>query len=419
MTGEVAVPYGQNSYYSLRDNLMPQPPRMNRNGELVIEIPPISKGKKSSNSISLLLSGAASRQMQREDQNENNYQKLQSNVIASVEDFLSNQERKKTLSVLGENSWNYNTSGKFVEQIADWVVSPKSVSPRLHEIISKTWSGLSKKLNSNTVVVSLRSSLAPRGSIRKVPVMKSLPVSAPVDYDGKIEIPKYSPITDESKQIQMIKSSLYASDDEQLPTIIPSANLEEIPKIKDPAKNNEIIASSISAMTSEWIVKNKDNNDAPFAIADKNNGSIMFFNKNGHLVSSVPALFGRKKGDDIITTGEVSHRTPAGRFDVKRYDSEDYGPSLRFDRVGTNNFLIHRIPSKSITATPEQRRKALKSQDAQDNRITSGCINLDPDAVPGAISHFENGGILYILPETNEGKSKSSAFRNIPQIKDK
>jgi hypothetical protein len=35
MTGEVAVPYGQNSYYSLRDNLMPQPPRMNRNGELV------------------------------------------------------------------------------------------------------------------------------------------------------------------------------------------------------------------------------------------------------------------------------------------------------------------------------------------------------------------------------------------------
>jgi len=37
MTGEVAVPYGQNSYYSLRDNLMPQPPRMNRNGELVPE----------------------------------------------------------------------------------------------------------------------------------------------------------------------------------------------------------------------------------------------------------------------------------------------------------------------------------------------------------------------------------------------
>lgn len=35
MTGEIAVTYGQNSYYSLRDNLMPQPPRMNRNGELI------------------------------------------------------------------------------------------------------------------------------------------------------------------------------------------------------------------------------------------------------------------------------------------------------------------------------------------------------------------------------------------------
>lgn len=43
ITGEVAVPYGQNSYYSLRDNLMPQPPRMNRNGELVKETSPESR----------------------------------------------------------------------------------------------------------------------------------------------------------------------------------------------------------------------------------------------------------------------------------------------------------------------------------------------------------------------------------------
>jgi hypothetical protein len=37
MTGELAIPYGQNAYYGLRDNLMPQPPRMNRNGELINE----------------------------------------------------------------------------------------------------------------------------------------------------------------------------------------------------------------------------------------------------------------------------------------------------------------------------------------------------------------------------------------------
>ena len=76
MTGEVAIPYGQNSYYSLRDNLMPQPPRMNRNGELVkeakstlqIELPKAQpKNKKFIGPTSLLLSGAASRQMQREE----------------------------------------------------------------------------------------------------------------------------------------------------------------------------------------------------------------------------------------------------------------------------------------------------------------------------------------------------------------
>jgi hypothetical protein len=36
-SGDVIIPYGPTSYYSLRDNLMPQSPRFNRNGELVPE----------------------------------------------------------------------------------------------------------------------------------------------------------------------------------------------------------------------------------------------------------------------------------------------------------------------------------------------------------------------------------------------
>jgi hypothetical protein len=38
-TGDVVIPFGPTSYYSLRDNLMPQSPRFNRNGELVPEMP--------------------------------------------------------------------------------------------------------------------------------------------------------------------------------------------------------------------------------------------------------------------------------------------------------------------------------------------------------------------------------------------
>jgi hypothetical protein len=34
-SGDVVIPFGPTSYYSLRDNLMPQSPRFNRNGELV------------------------------------------------------------------------------------------------------------------------------------------------------------------------------------------------------------------------------------------------------------------------------------------------------------------------------------------------------------------------------------------------
>jgi hypothetical protein len=36
-TGDVVIPFGPTSYYSLRDNLMPQSPKFNRNGELIYE----------------------------------------------------------------------------------------------------------------------------------------------------------------------------------------------------------------------------------------------------------------------------------------------------------------------------------------------------------------------------------------------
>jgi hypothetical protein len=38
MGDNVSIPFGANSYYSIRDNLMPQSPRVNRNGELVPEV---------------------------------------------------------------------------------------------------------------------------------------------------------------------------------------------------------------------------------------------------------------------------------------------------------------------------------------------------------------------------------------------
>jgi hypothetical protein len=37
-SGDVVIPFGPSSYYSIRDNLMPQSPRFNRNGELVPEV---------------------------------------------------------------------------------------------------------------------------------------------------------------------------------------------------------------------------------------------------------------------------------------------------------------------------------------------------------------------------------------------
>jgi hypothetical protein len=36
-SGDVVIPFGPSSYYSIRNNLMPQSPRFNRNGEIIYE----------------------------------------------------------------------------------------------------------------------------------------------------------------------------------------------------------------------------------------------------------------------------------------------------------------------------------------------------------------------------------------------
>ena len=183
----------------------------------------------------------------------------------------------------------------------------------------------------------------------------------------------------------------------------------EVPtSVAKPNLNGAEITQNAEKITN-WVVANKDNGQRPFAVADKMGGVIHMFDSAGNLIKSVDALFGRNAGDFVKTEG-VSYRTPAGRFDAETYASQDYGPTVRFHRVGNNNFLIHRIPNQSKTTSPEQRRAALISKTPKDNRVTSGCLNIDPKKVPEVVEHFSEGGVVYILPETKEGLSTFQGF---------
>lgn len=71
--------------------------------------------------------------------------------------------------------------------------------------------------------------------------------------------------------------------------------------------------------------------------------------------------------------------TPVGEFQlVKRMVlSEGYGGNvLQFTENETTVYSVHRL----WTGNPKQKReKRLKSKTPRDNKITDGCINVDPE----------------------------------------
>ncbi len=168
-----------------------------------------------------------------------------------------------------------------------------------------------------------------------------------------------------------------------------------------------------SKTMANWSLQTRDSAGKPFVIADKMDGKMHFFDGEGNFIESVPALFGRVPGDE-----GGKYQTTAGRYDAEPYASEDYGSAVRFDKTknssgGYNNALIHRVPVKSLTTPPKERYRALESADPADNRKTSGCINLDPKAAKRLSPYFKSGGVVYVLPETDGGKSRFSGFNQL------
>ena len=153
-----------------------------------------------------------------------------------------------------------------------------------------------------------------------------------------------------------------------------------------------------------------DNQGKPFLVADKVGGDIHVFDADGSFLRRLPALFGRRSGDALPYGKDGPWWvTPAGRFEAEFYDSEDYGAKVRFHKEGGNNYLFHRVPGRSATASPAQRRAALASEDPSDNRQTSGCVNLSPEDAAWLSGVFKPGGVAYIMPEDEEARKAPPA----------
>lgn len=161
-----------------------------------------------------------------------------------------------------------------------------------------------------------------------------------------------------------------------------------------------------------------DNKDRPFIVIDKVAAELYLFKSSGRSFQQTPVLVGIAKGDrsapgigdkelSKIPVGERT--TPAGRFQAFFGPAAGYKKDILWVDYATS-ISLHPV----ITSNPAEHRVArLHSPSPKDNRITFGCINVDPQFYKTVIEPLfrERGGIVYILPEERQ---LSAVFAGFP-----
>src|SRR5690554_5708497 len=137
---------------------------------------------------------------------------------------------------------------------------------------------------------------------------------------------------------------------------------------------------------------------------DKESAQILVFGGDGRLRGAAPGLFGSAVGDHTapgiagLALREIPGRartTPAGRF------VGGYGPSIDAGRVLWVDYESAVFIYLTATGVPAERRaERLSSPTPDDNRVTHGCINVEPGFYELVVRPtFERGGVFYILPD--------------------
>lgn len=162
-----------------------------------------------------------------------------------------------------------------------------------------------------------------------------------------------------------------------------------------------------------WVVRSGDNGDLPFMVIDKVGAVVALFDASGKPLGTSTALFGITPGDDSspgVGDRELSdiapeeRTTPAGRFVSK------FGPAQGHRRVLWVDYATSISLHPVITTNKKERRvERLRSETAEDNRITFGCINVPARFYTNlVVPNFKKDiGVVYILPEI---KSLTEAF---------
>lgn len=314
-----------------------------------------------------------------------------------VDSSLSPVEKREAANILRKKTWA-DSRALFKQRMADWMAGANETSKKLIKFF-KAVASKARLLLAASIGLSMANSTSD-ANLANNSQFRALPIPIANILNSKPARPQFGSLPDMTIGIPEQKMPLGAGD----------VNLSVKRKIDAKGKN----ISFDAAKTAQWVLDTGDSDGYPFIVTDKVGATMYFFDKNGVLLRKSPVLVGKNVGDFIGHT-DAGRVTPSGRFEIAPETDATYGNV--FSVMGTDmidsesgdlvEVAIHRL---SLHDPSENRPKRIATATPLDNRISWGCMNLDNKVMDWAVNKYPLGGVIYILPETADGRSAFAPF---------
>jgi hypothetical protein len=356
----------------------------------------------------------------------------------TLEESIPEEDKQIAAQELGHDSWTSEAAAEFRIHFAEWMVSFNAKTVQLTRIFSQLLQRASATAMSVLTAVSMAG-------------MPALTPQTVVDYKNAIvaqagnmveagkafvvDIPEavFRASAVASQTLDAFKTQ--AKDSVNTVAAVATEQLEQVTAPPAPPAPEPVLVkpsppptadfgkkkvSKNTRQLAQWVLNNRDNAGYPFAIVDKLTATISYFGVDGKMINSGSALLGLTKGVDFAPNpnktleeleGDTQNKvTTAGRYPTITQHSEEYGDVIRTNKKEHSAEAIHRV----YTGEPsEKRQHRLDTKTVADNRISFGCINVDPSFVKGIADSFRQGGVVYVMPESVQGKEAFIGFEDL------
>jgi lipoprotein-anchoring transpeptidase ErfK/SrfK len=155
-----------------------------------------------------------------------------------------------------------------------------------------------------------------------------------------------------------------------------------------------------------WVSYTRNSGKRAFVLIDKKEAQLYVFDRGGKLKSRTPILLGKAVGDHTVPgvgnkpmsqVKEDEKTTPAGRF-LARPGKNTSGEDIIWIDYDAS-VSMHRM--RKVSAE-ERRAERMATPEADDNRISYGCVNVPAKFYDGILKPtvMKQGAFVYVLPET-------------------